>query len=256
MGCVSSSIAPDYAPVAKTKTQNSIIVKKKKKKGCKADHGPIEMILTTSDTDKTLKPGQIKITIVKEVPISEVEEDLSLKRKIQKGARTVTGTALIAIGIPLIPTPVPGIVFIAGGLSVLSTEYPEAAVIMEKGRDKLAKYAEIDTGSSMDTGGSIVDKEKNEAKDRQPSNNRVTIADKNNAILKSMNGSQTRVERARSWGKEVLSSKTAQDANKKAKTVVKKVFPLVDAIVAERDTPQEEEHIIQIGKGNSKKKFF
>lgn len=54
----------------------------------------------------------------------------------------MAGGALIGVGIPLIPTPVPGALFIAGGLSLLGTEYPEAQELLDKGRVSLYEYAE------------------------------------------------------------------------------------------------------------------
>lgn len=47
-------------------------------------------------------------------------------------------------------------------------------------------------------------------------------------------------------------NKNGEKANKKLKKVVKAVLPLVEAIIPERDLPQEEDHVIDI-RANKKK---
>ena len=78
-------------------------------------------------------------------------EERSLFKSIRRGAVTIAGGALIGVGIPLIPTPVPGALFIGGGLSLLSTEYPEAQQLMDKGVDLLNEYAKETSLSEDDT---------------------------------------------------------------------------------------------------------
>jgi len=77
-----------------------------------------------------------------EVEIFHRIEKRPIIGRIRKGAVTMAGGALIGVGIPLIPTPVPGALFIAGGLSLLGTEYPEAQELLDKGRVSLYEYAE------------------------------------------------------------------------------------------------------------------
>merc|ERR1711935_1287116 len=76
-----------------------------------------------------------------EVEIFHNIEKRPIIGRIRKGAVTMAGGVLIGVGIPLIPTPVPGALFIAGGLSLLGTEYPEAQELLDKGRVSLSEYA-------------------------------------------------------------------------------------------------------------------
>lgn len=86
-------------------------------------------------------------------------EDRPMFQKIRKGAVTVMGGALVGVGIPLIPTPVPGALFIASGLSLLGTEYPKAQEFMDKGVDSLSEFAGgVDSDDS--SGGSEGSREK------------------------------------------------------------------------------------------------
>jgi len=77
-----------------------------------------------------------------EVEIFYNIEKRDFMSSIRKGAVTVAGGALIGVGIPLIPTPVPGALFIASGLSLLGTEYPEAQDFLDKSRVSLSEYAD------------------------------------------------------------------------------------------------------------------
>ena len=50
--------------------------------------------------------------------LPEEEKKPSIERILRKAAVAISGGALIAVGIPLIPLPGPGCLVVAGGLSV------------------------------------------------------------------------------------------------------------------------------------------
>lgn len=70
----------------------------------------------------------------------------------RKSIVAVTGTAMLGVGAVLVPAPVPlGIPVIAGGLALLSTEFPESVdKITESTRQKLVDVLEEDTGDEHD----------------------------------------------------------------------------------------------------------
>jgi len=69
-------------------------------------------------------------------------EGLTLIQKAKKTAVAISGGALVAIGIPLIPLPGPGCVVVASGLSILATEFPAAQKMLDKGKEKIRNFAE------------------------------------------------------------------------------------------------------------------
>jgi len=57
---------------------------------------------------------------------------------LRKGAVAVTGGALVAAGIPLIPCPTPGgVVVVGSGMALLATEFPAAQRALDKSREGL-----------------------------------------------------------------------------------------------------------------------
>ena len=75
-------------------------------------------------------------------------------KALKKASVAVTGTALVAVGLPLIPMPTPGGVVVCGsGLAVLATEFPAAQRVLDKGRDGLERMVgqeEDDSDSDSD----------------------------------------------------------------------------------------------------------
>ena len=60
-------------------------------------------------------------------------------RSSKRIAVTIAGAALLLVGLVMMVTPGPGIVFIITGLAVLATEYVWAATALEKARDAAKK---------------------------------------------------------------------------------------------------------------------
>jgi len=104
---------------------------------------------------------------------------------LRKGAVTVGGGALIAVGIPLIPTPAPGALFIVGGLSLLGTEYPEVQEILEKGRDKLEEYAKVDENEYVMESKGIATGETDEVQVPDSSNTIINVIEQDGIIAAS-----------------------------------------------------------------------
>jgi hypothetical protein len=77
-----------------------------------------------------------------EEPNAPAEEKLTLLGKTKKAAVALSGGAMVVVGIPLIPLPVPvGCAMVAGGLSVLASEFPVAQKVLDRGKDKLKDFA-------------------------------------------------------------------------------------------------------------------
>jgi hypothetical protein len=70
----------------------------------------------------------------------EQKANKSLLAKARKITVGVAGSALILVGLPLIPAPTPGgVVVVGGGMALLATEFPQAARALDKTRERLAK---------------------------------------------------------------------------------------------------------------------
>lgn len=73
----------------------------------------------------------------------EEKEDMSLLKRAKKTAAAVSGGALVVVGIPLIPIPIPcGCIMVAGGLSILASEFPAAQRVIDQGKEKIRDFAE------------------------------------------------------------------------------------------------------------------
>ena len=79
--------------------------------------------------------------LMKPEPIPS-EKKPSIEQIVRKAAVAVSGGALIAVGIPLIPLPGPGCLVVAGGLSVLASEFPAAQKVLDRGKETLEQFAE------------------------------------------------------------------------------------------------------------------
>ena len=88
------------------------------------------------DTSDLMKPEPITSSLPEE------EEKLSIEQIVRKAAVAISGGALIAVGIPLIPLPGPGCLVVAGGLSVLASEFPAAQKVLDRGKENLEQFAE------------------------------------------------------------------------------------------------------------------
>ena len=63
----------------------------------------------------------------------ESKKEKALKA-LKKASVAVTGSALVVVGIPMIPMPTPGGVIVSGaGLAILATEFPAAQRVLDKG---------------------------------------------------------------------------------------------------------------------------
>jgi uncharacterized protein (TIGR02611 family) len=79
--------------------------------------------------------------LMKQEPITS-EKKPSIEQLVRKAAVAVSGSALIIVGIPLIPLPGPGCLVVAGGLSVLASEFPAAQKVLDRGKETLEQFAE------------------------------------------------------------------------------------------------------------------
>jgi hypothetical protein len=92
--------------------------------------------------------------------VDENEDEEEKKGKngkmLRKAAVAVGGGAIITAGVPLIPVLCVGEVMIVGGMALLATEFDSAKTALQKGRDKLAEFAE--NGKKIpETGGEDAD---------------------------------------------------------------------------------------------------
>jgi len=69
----------------------------------------------------------------------ETEEDSNVLKMIRKAGVAVTGGALVAVGLPMIPMPTPGgVVVVGSGMALLATEFPAAQRALDRSRQGLA----------------------------------------------------------------------------------------------------------------------
>ena len=61
--------------------------------------------------------------------------------KMKKASVALAGGSMIAVGIPLVPTPIPGCLVIASGLSILAREFPAAQKFLDVGIQRLQLFA-------------------------------------------------------------------------------------------------------------------
>jgi uncharacterized protein (TIGR02611 family) len=91
----------------------------------------------------------------------ENNEKPSIQQMARKAAVAISGGALVVVGIPLIPLPGPGCLVIAGGLSILASEFPAAQNVLDKGKEKLENFAakekEDEPSDELGLGFTIVD---------------------------------------------------------------------------------------------------
>lgn len=57
-----------------------------------------------------------------------------------RGAVGIIGSAIILLGLILVPAPGPGWLIVFAGLALLATEYPAARRLLDFGRDTLARW--------------------------------------------------------------------------------------------------------------------
>mmetsp|Transcript_24882 Transcript_24882/g.30583 ORF Transcript_24882/g.30583 Transcript_24882/m.30583 type:complete len:321 (+) Transcript_24882:255-1217(+) len=80
---------------------------------------------------------EMDAVVIHEKENEDVDERTILKM-VRKASVAVTGTALVAVGIPMIPMPTPGGVLVTGsGMALLATEFPAAQRILDRSRDGL-----------------------------------------------------------------------------------------------------------------------
>jgi len=89
----------------------------------------------------------VKIKLGKDGEVEEEEKDeeqeVTLLERARKAAVAFSGGAMVIVGIPLIPFPAPvGVPLVAGGLTVLASEFPAAQRVLDEGKDKLRTFAE------------------------------------------------------------------------------------------------------------------
>lgn len=69
----------------------------------------------------------------------ETEKDGNVLKMIRKAGVAVTGGALVAVGLPMIPMPTPGgVVVVGSGMALLATEFPAAQRALDRSRQGLA----------------------------------------------------------------------------------------------------------------------
>jgi len=73
---------------------------------------------------------------------AEDGEKPSIEQMARKAVVAISGGALVVVGIPLIPLPGPGCLVVAGGMSILASEFPAARKVLDKGKEKLEVFAE------------------------------------------------------------------------------------------------------------------
>lgn len=79
------------------------------------------------------------------------KEGNTILSKIRKVSVGITGSAMVLVGIPMIPAPTPGgVVVVGGGMALLATEFPAAGRALDKTRERLAKAVAEDPNEEND----------------------------------------------------------------------------------------------------------
>lgn len=96
-----------------------------------------------------IKLGKDGEVVEEEKEQEEQEEEVTLLEKARKAAVAVSGGAMVVVGIPLIPFPAPfGVPLVAGGLTVLASEFPAAQRVLDNGKEQLRNFAEHEEGGA------------------------------------------------------------------------------------------------------------
>lgn len=111
--------------------------------------------ITESEVDEVLVASQDELNdgnkLLRGWSRDENEEGDNVLKVIRKAGVAVTGGALVAVGLPMIPMPTPGgVVVVGSGMALLATEFPAAQRALDRSRQGLATLVGDDSDDDED----------------------------------------------------------------------------------------------------------
>ena len=104
-------------------------------------HHPWALRRTSAPVDDSLQEVKDEEGSIGEKVNVDIQTEKQESTTMKKASVALAGGSMIAVGIPLVPTPIPGCLVIAGGLSILAREFPAAQKFLDKGIQRLQLFA-------------------------------------------------------------------------------------------------------------------